>query len=174
VARYPVLYAGQRFTAELATAMEPDVYNKDNSEVRASTTTLNNDAELQAIPLAVGEYKVRMGLNLTGGSGGIAIKTQWAFTGTWNNPIRRCDGPTSANTVAPSGTMLLQHATYTANSNCIYGLYTGNAYTIVKEECFQVIVTVAGSLSLAWGPNTSSATSGGVMQGSWVEVKQIG
>lgn len=171
---YPVTYAGLRLTSTLWRSGQEDTYNKDASETVRGATTVASDAELVTIPLvASAEYEVFMGLNLTGGSGGIGIKTQWTYTGTWNDPIRRVDGPTSANTVVPSGTMLIQHATYRAASNCTYGLSTSSSFTTVWEESKKVVTTTAGNMALAWGPNTAGATSGGVMLDSWVTVRRI-
>lgn len=171
---YPVSYAGQRLTSVLWRAGQEDTYNKDASETARASAVIAADAELTGIPLeATAEYEVFVGLNLTGGSGGISMKTQWTYTGTWNDPIRRVDGPTSANTVVPSGTLLLQHATYRAGTSCTYGLSTSGSFTTVYEECKKVVTTTAGTMSLGWAPSTGGATSGGVMIDSWVTVRRI-
>jgi hypothetical protein len=173
MATYPTIATGQRVTAAMLTDMQTQTYVKQSNETRTSTTTYANDAELAGIPLAVGTYEIIGQFAMIGGAGGIAIKTQWSFTGTWSGPLRLCEGPTSGNTTAGSGAVSTQRSAYATNADCVYGLSTSAVYTTVMEISKQITVTVAGNMALSWAPNVSSATSGGIRQSSWIDVKRI-
>lgn len=173
MSKYPALAVGMRITADLLSLMQSDVTVKNVSQDRVSTTTLADDAELFGIALDVGTYEVQADLMLMGGAGGIAVKTRWSFTGTWNTPVRQCTGPSPSNTAAPNTTMSMQSAGYAANSDCVYGLSTSAAWSCARELSRQVIVTAAGNLAINWAPNVSSASSGGLRAGSCVKIRKI-
>lgn len=174
MAQYPVITAGERITADLLTSMISDYTVKQSSETRVSTTTLAADSELTGVSLSVGRWEVVVTGCMQGGTSGIAIKTQWAFSGTWNNPIRFCDGPTSSNTVAGGSAFSRQWTGYLTNANCIYGLATGAAYTGFREESGLIQVTVAGLMSLNWAQNVSNANGSTITQGTKIIARKIG
>jgi hypothetical protein len=146
---------------------------KTTSETRTLTTTLANDGELANISLTAGVWDVDFLLAMVGGAGAIAIKTRWAFTGTWNVPIRYIWGPTAGNTTGPNGAVSAQSALYAANIDVVYGLTSSAIWQGVRECSRQVEVTVAGLLSLQWAPNVNSATSGGLRLSSTCTVRKI-
>jgi len=171
--QYPAFLAGQRLTATLLGATVPDVTVKSAAQVRTSTTTYADDSELSGIALGVGTWEIINKIFMTGGSAGIAIKTQWSFTGTWNNPLRMLIGPTAANTTAPASGPPLNLAPILWNSDQIYGLSTSGAYQRVIEETRNAVVTGAGNYAFRWAPNVSNANSGGIQAASSVTVRRI-
>jgi hypothetical protein len=173
MAVFPAFFAGQRLTATLMAQIPPNVVVKQNNETRTTTTTYADDGELNTIALGVGTWEIIADLAMVGGAGGIAIKTQWSFTGTWNNPLRLALGATAANVTAGSGPLSWQGSAYATNADCIYGLSTSGVYTLAREMSRQIVVTVAGNMALKWAPNVSSATSGGIRQSSSISARQI-
>lgn len=159
----PTFLTGQRLTADLLnsylTDYQPLTYSKGGVTSRTSTTTLTDDPELTGIPLAVGTYDIELVGFWTQAATTPSLKTQWAFTGTWNTPTRACQGLGIGSTTAPDlGTIAHSRGNTTAQ-NAIYGTYASTAYTIFRERAVSVIVTVAGSLSLQWAQNTSIASA---------------
>ncbi len=172
--KYGSAVVGQLMTADFYNGSLVDVYVKATNETRTSTTTYSPDAEITGIPLAIGTWLVEMRIPMIGGAGGIALKTTWVFTGSWNNPARHCIGPTAGNTTNGNGALSTQRTQIAAGTDAVYGLGTStSSYTVVEENSAQVTVTVAGTLSLTWAPNVSSATSGGVRTGAYAKVRQI-
>jgi len=165
--------AGEIATAGDYNAGQVRPYVKPSNETRTSTTTYADDADLAGIPLGVGSFEIVADIAMIGGAAGIAIKTQWGFSGTWNTPLRQCVGPTSGNTTAGNGAVSTQRTAYASNADAVYGLSTSGFYTLARESSWQVTVTVAGLFALRWAPNVSSGTSGGLRQGSAVRVRQI-
>lgn len=175
MSKFPVYQAGQRLTATLLSQAVEDVTVKTTAEIRTSTSTFANDAELAGVTLGVGSWRVEFQIFGTGGAAAVPIKTQWAFTGTWNNPLRMIDGPLAANATAPAAGPLRRIDPITASADSVYGMTTaGGAYYRWTEYCKLVTVTVAGTIALKWAPNASNANSGGVMAGSSLTVRQIG
>jgi hypothetical protein len=142
---------------------------KAANETRVSTTTLALDNELKDIPLGIGTWEISVLLAAVGGAGAIAVKTQWAFTGTWNNPLRFIEGPSATNTGdALSGPVSMKRSAAQTNADSVYGLNSSGNYMNWREFTKQIVVTVPGSMAINWAPNVSSATSGGLRQGSSV------
>jgi hypothetical protein len=162
----PVAVAPVGFTSRVAAV-------KPASTGRNSTTTLAADPDITGIRLGVGTWRVVIEGGLAGGSGGVAVKTQWSFSGTWSNPTRWCDGPTSGNTTAGNGNISRQHTAYAAGTNCIYGLGTGAASCGFREWSSQVEVTVAGDFSLQWAPNASNGNNNFVALGTTCLVQRV-
>jgi hypothetical protein len=150
VAQYPVITAGTRLTADLLDSMLSDTTVKQTTENRASTTTLAADSELQGVSLSVGKWEIIVTGGWQSSTGATAAKTQWAFSGTWNSPLRMCDGPTSGNTTTGSGAYSRQWSGYLTNSNVVYGLASSSAFTHFREESALITVTVAGLMSFNW------------------------
>lgn len=177
---YPGLaaYGGDIVSADDINANIAVVYVKANSESRNTTTTLANDGELVGIPLGVGVWSITLDLFWIMNTSLSGIKTQWAFTGTWNSPIRFClgagDGVT-ANATAPGSIPNVNFGGYAANTqDAKYS--TANAssvYVPSQERVNNAIVTVAGVLSLQWAQWSSSATPTLVQPGTSFTVRQI-
>lgn len=174
MSQFPAYVAGRRLTATLLGQAVEDVTIKTASQIRTSTSSYANDAELAGVTLGVGSWRVEFHLFGTGGAAAVPIKTQWSFTGTWNNPLRMCDGPLAANATAPSAGPLRRIDPIAANADSVYGMTTaGGAYYRITEYCRLVTVTVSGTIALSWAPNASNANSGGLMVGSSLTVRQI-
>lgn len=141
---------------------------KESSQIRTSTTTLLDDAEIKDIELAPGRYRAVVVITMYGGSASIPVVTRWGFTGTWNNPLRIIDGPTAANTTAANADPPRQRTAVAAGSDATYGLGNSAFYQVAIEMSAQIVVTATGNFSLMWRPNSSNANSGGVNQGTHV------
>lgn len=175
---------GQRLTAaliqELSDRADIALNNTIYTYVKTAASTKNNntlanDSELSGIALEAGTYwiKVNMMFHCTG-SATPDIKTQWAFTGTWNNPNRQCIGPASTNTASWDGITPAKMGGVATNVTNIYGLAGSAAYSGATEECFTVEVTVAGNFSLQWAQNTTDAANVTTLQaGSAVMLKKL-
>lgn len=175
---------GQRLTAamlqELSDRFDDPAYNPTYSYVKAASTnsinnTLANDAELTGIALSAGTYHIRLLMLVNnGGSATPDVKTQWAFSGTWNNPVRLCIGPSSSNTGNGDTITPMKMVGNAANANANYGLASSTAWTVITEESLNVEVTIAGNLSLQWSQLTTDAVNATVMRpGTAFQIRQI-
>ncbi len=174
MSRYPSISSGEEFTSEILNAMIEDVYVKANTTDRASNTTLADDTDLAGIALPEGTFWIRLrGFFTTPTTNTQKLKTRWAFTGTWNNPIRMIHGPGSSNTAASTDMTTISLRGVAAGSDTVYGGPASAAFNLFEEESFQVVVTVAGDLSLQWAQNASSANVTSVKTGSAFIIKQI-
>lgn len=172
MATYPTILVGDLVTADLLTSMLTQTYTKLSSEGRPSTTTLANDGELSGIALAVGTYHVKLVIRWTVANATPDLKTQWGFTGTWNNTSRLTIGPGLTNVAAATAVTPIRFADAATNADAAYGGLSG-PYTST-EEAYDVVVTVAGSLSFKWCQQTSDAGSTTVNSGSTFEVRRVG
>jgi len=174
---------GQRLTADLLNAnlvdFQPVQYVKTAATARSSTVTLAADPELQTISIGTGTWRIDAVFYFTvaaAASGG--LRTQWAFSGTWNTPLRLCQGPGSnlagVGTNGPSRILENTSMTYNAAQNADYqmGNSTG-AFTAVREDAAEVVVSVAGNLSLQWAQNTSSANATTLRNGSFFRITKV-
>src|SRR5262245_4127027 len=171
-----VISAINDLDARMTALIGSEIYAwKDSNETRTSTTTLALDNELKDIPLAIGRWHVFMMIAGIGGAGGIAIKTQWAFTGTWNTGfVRLVEGPSATNTAdSLAGPVAMKRSGANSNTDSVYGMGTSGNYMHWTEHSAQVNVSAAGLLGLNWAPNVSSGTSGGVRQSSFIVCKKI-
>jgi hypothetical protein len=173
MSKYPAYYAGLRLTAALLAAGQWDKTVKQALSTKTNNT-LANDAELTGLALGVGTWEVHMMLlPFCAASATPDFKTQWAFTGTWNNPVRGSVGPSSTNTAAPDVVTPVKMRLDAANVSVSYGLAAGSTVYEVHERCATVVVTVAGSLSLQWAQTTTDANATTLAAGSFVEYRQI-
>lgn len=174
MAKFPDWFIGQDVDATTLDLMVPNIVVKPNQTVRNNTTTLTDDPDLAAIPLAVGTHWVRLTfIWCTNTSATPDIKTRWAFSGTWNNPFRACVGPASTNTANPDVVTPVKFTVSATNSDSVYGSAATTAFSVATEEAFNVVVTVAGNLSLQWAENALSATDVTVQPGSAFQTRQI-
>jgi hypothetical protein len=169
---FPDITIGDLVTADLLDSMLPKTYVKLSSTGRAATTTLADDPELNGIPLAIGSYHVRLVIRWTVANASPDLKTRWGFTGTWNNTSRLTIGPGLTNTAAATAVTPLRFADAATNADAAYGGLSG-PYTST-EEAYDVVVTVAGSLSLQWAQFLSDAGATTVNAGTAFEVRRTG
>jgi hypothetical protein len=174
MSKYPVYLAGQRLTAALLTAAQWDITVKGSATTKTNNT-LANDPELSGVALGVGTWEIYM-LVMVANSGSATpdVKTQWSFTGTWNNPLRAIIGPSSTNTGGSDAITPMKLRAIATNADNACGLPVSSAYNVIEERCNTVVVTVAGTLALYWAQNTTDAVNGTVVQpGSTIRVRQI-
>lgn len=174
MAKYPVFYSGQRLTAALLSATQPDRTIKAVATSRQSTTTVTDDPELAGIALAVGTWHIRLLLLwYTDTSATPDIKTRWGFSGTWNTPLRALIGAPSSNTAAPGAITPMLMGAIATNADATYGSASGTVPYVSMEETYTATVTVAGNLSLQWAQRVSDASNSTVAAGSMFEIRQL-
>lgn len=138
-------------------AMLPKYYTKASATDRVNNT-MTADPELSGIALAVGTYEIELfGMFTQLTTATQKLRTQWAFSGTWNAPIRGCIGPGSAATSARSDVAELQMGGYASSTDATYSVAAGSGFSTFQETSRLVTVTVAGNLSLVWAQVTTSA-----------------
>lgn len=173
MSRYPAWSGSTEFTVENLQAMIDDVYVKGNTTDRTNNT-LADDPDLQGIPLGIGTWWVRLMAFWTANTSTTPkLRTRWTFTGTWNNPIRCCIGPGSANTAVRTDVTAVNFHGQSAGSDQVYNVSASTGFTVLTEESYNVVVTVAGNLALNWAQQTTNAGIISVKAGSAFCVKQI-
>lgn len=175
MARYPQLTAGQRLTAAVLQEIIPDKKVKAAPTDRSSATTgttLTDDPELSGLTLAAGTYEIHVMLLATSASSAPDIKTTWEFTGTWTTPVRALNGPGTTATGGATANTEWRADGQAANASAAYALAATSDYSVIHEECHDVIVTVAGDLSVQWAQQTSDATATSVKPGSYISARR--
>lgn len=159
MAKYPDWTVGTDVSAANLALGIPDYYVKAASSTKANNT-FADDTELAGIALGVGTFHVRLFLfaHCTG-SATPDIKTQWTFSGTWNNPLRMCIGPSSTNTGGRDALTPMKMSAEPAATSVSYGLAASSGFTCITEESMDVTVTVAGNLALQWAQVTTDAVN---------------
>jgi hypothetical protein len=166
--------AGDRIYASDFNNLPPKTYTKAALQARVSTTVVADDAELAGIPLAVGTYHILLtGFFSVFTTTTQKLKTQWGFTGTWNNPARACIGPAQANVAGGNAVTVMNTAGVATNGDAVYSVVNAVAYSVFQEEAFNVVVTVAGNLSLKWAQFASSANATNVADGTTFMVRKV-
>lgn len=166
--------AGNRIYASDINAVSPAVYTKAALQARVSTIVVADDAELVNIPLAVGTYHIRLtGFFSVFTTTTQKLKTQWGFTGTWNNPARACIGPAQTNVGGGTAVTVMNAAGVPTNADAVYSVVNAVAYSCFQEEAFNVVVTVAGNLSLKWAQFASSVNPTNVADGTTFQVRKV-
>lgn len=177
MARYPQLTAGQRLTAAVLQEMIPDKIVKVSATDRSSATTgttLTDDPELSGLALAAGTYEIHVMLFAASASSTPDIKTAWDFSGTWTTPVRALNGPGTTATGGATANTEWRADGQAANSAAAYSLAATSDYSVIHEECHDVVVTVAGDFSLQWAQQTSDANATSVKPGSYISARRIG
>lgn len=176
MATYPgvPVYGGDIISADDIVANIPIVYVKEASETRNNTSALANDAELVNIPLQVGVYEIELELFWQQATSTTpAFKTQWAFSGTWNAPMRACFGAGQDNVAPTNRATTVYTLGVPTSSNAIYSADTTANYNMSRELSRQVIVTAAGNLSLQWAQNTATVANTICLVGTSFTVRKI-
>lgn len=152
----------------------PNIVVKSANQSRNTTTTLANDSELASIALEVGTWDIALFMMAhTPTSATPDLKTQWSFTGTWNTPLRMCQGPGPGNTATPEAIALVRLAGIAVNANATYGLASSSVPAVITERTFRAVVTAAGNLALQWAQNTSDAGNTTIQEGSTFVCRRI-
>jgi hypothetical protein len=154
------------------------VTTKSAATSRSNTTTYADDPHLANIALAIGTYEVELiGYFTLATTTAQKIKTQWAFTGTWNGSTaaRACIGPGSAQVAGPTAvTDMFLQGLHANGQDAVYDAAAGTgSYTSFRELCGNVNVTVAGNLSIQWAQSALSANNTNLQEGSYVRVRKL-
>lgn len=172
---YPSLAVGDLVTADLMQAMVPKYYVKPSVESRNTTTTLADDSDLQGIALAAGTYEIiLLGFFHLSTTTTQKIKTQWAFSGTWNAPVRHITGPGSAQTALTTDATETNLRASQTSVDATYDCSTSTAFSCFREWTCNAVVTVAGNLSLQWAQAASSGNNTNLDPGTSFTVRRIG
>jgi len=147
---------------------------KANLTARTSTTTYANDPELVAIPLEVALFEIELVLLFTLTTTNTQkIKTQWSFTGTWDNQVRACIGPGVAQVGAPGTVSDANMGGYRASDqDAIYDIAAGGTYGVARETAI-LNVTVAGNMALSWAQAASVANATTVQPGTSFRIRRL-
>lgn len=168
-----IVYGGDIVSADDINANTPKTYVKTLATARTSTTTYANDDELVNIPLEAGTYAIRLDLFFTAANTTPKLKTQWAYTGSWNSPVRFCMG-SSASSGAPGAAADMYTSGAAADSqDTAYNTSGTAAYTTVFELSNEVICTSAGNLSLRYAQVVSNAGAVTLRPGTSFTVRKI-
>ena len=180
MSRYPEILAGQRGTAALLKSMLPMTAYKSGNTDRASTTTLTDDPDL-SLPLeANARYMVEFYLFYGGGYNADSA-TDGDFTTNWNVP----SDATGLKGVFGPGTDAAQDTgadNVTTMRSGSHGLTTSISYACVRNdttllsfayEAGHVITITAGSCTLQWAQESSSATAARLGHDSFMRVTRI-
>lgn len=169
MAQYPLVYAGQTVTAELAQSWIPTHVVKASDESVTSSTTLQDDDEIQFTVEANATYRVS-GVVWFGADPAGDMKLAFA-------------GPTSAtfvwvgmsgNSAAAAVTTSVHIDQQTISSSLVLGGVTAN--TTILAAPLDGILTVsstAGTFKMQFAQNSSSATATTVKAGSYVELRRV-
>lgn len=169
------VFAGDIIHASDINNASATIYAKAASLSRNTTVTYADDNELAAIPLAIGTYDIELlGYFTLSTTSTQKIKTNWAFTGSWNNPVRACFGPGSAQTADRANITEAQVGGYTCTGqDAIYDTSNSSGYSCFREICRTVTVTAAGNLSLQWAQSVSSGNNTTLQAGTCFSVRKI-
>jgi hypothetical protein len=155
----------------------PRTYVKETGTSRNTTTTLADDPDLSGIALEVGRYQIDLYLFYTQTTTNTQdIKTRWAFTGTWTGTtsVRNVIGIANDSTAAANvSTGVNMAGSQLSGQDSLYGGPAAAAYNSARETAINVEVTVAGTLSLQWAQNASSANNITVQAGSAFVIHRI-
>ncbi len=172
-----LILTGQRLTADaLNAAYGIPTITKPSNTSRTSTTTVTDDPDLSGIALGVGTWEVVFRIFAFSNAGTAAgLKTSWGFTGSVNTAlVRHCQGPGRDNTAVSDVIVDVVMRGVAMSSGVLYGLgFSSAAYSQITEASANVVVTVAGNLSLQWAQQTSNATATTVAGESYVTYRQI-
>lgn len=170
---YPNFQVFQRVTADLLNSMAWNTTVKATATSITSNTTLATDAELQGIPLTVGNWAIELSFSALGaGAGGGNVKSGWTFSGTvTGTPLKLISGMSTANTTAPNTGPTMQFTDVNWNASTTYGL-TGTKGRI-EEATYSFVVATAGNFAVQFAQGTSSVTATTVTAGASVRVRQL-
>lgn len=174
---------GQRLTANLMNANIYDfmpVTTLKTSATSRTNNTLTADPDLAGIALAVGTYEIEAVIFYTiTANGQQGLKTRWAFTGTWNGSSSRgCygGGYIAATTAGdPRVQTVTAMASWTLDSqDALYNtLQASSVRNVVREISRNVVVTVAGTMSLSWAQIVTNANATSIQPDSHINIRKI-
>lgn len=168
MSQYPVLYAGQRFTAAVAASMLPLDAAKTASTSRASTTTTSADPDLQITVAASAEYVLEAYIRYSGFNGG-DLKFRFTAPGTPNGSAgaRTMELADTAATDASSALRL------PFNADKSIGCISTTTAQVIQFRGRLITSSTAGTFSFDWAQDTSNATATIIEADSWMSLRRI-
>lgn len=149
-----------------------------DESVTSSTTLQADDALIRT--LAVGTWLIDLSLITSGAAAG-DLKVAWAFSGTTSAAYRAGRGPTTTTTSAINGaaattvgvnrSAVAGDTAPTITAATSYGV-DGTNWSFITERGV-LVVTVAGTLTVQWAQDTSSATATIVRAGSHLWCRKV-
>jgi hypothetical protein len=149
---------------------------KANATARTSTITLAADSGtgqvLAGIPLEVGTYEIELVALFTTAATAAGFQTRWAFSGTVNgtSSYRACVGPADPATSIQANSLGNFVTVQLTGQSANYFRDSAAAYGSVREIAANVVVTVAGNLSLNWAQAVSNASATTLREGSYFRI----
>lgn len=142
---------------------------KTATENVSSSTTLQDDDHL-SFTLEPGTWMLDAVLFTNSASDTPDIKVSLSFSGTETYTTYGVIAPTVGST-SLSNTSMKVASTETMGSAIPFGVISGGSATNLLRGA--VVVTVAGTLTLKWAQDTSSATSTALVRGSWLRAERV-
>ncbi|MFG2269145.1 hypothetical protein ACGFNY_05145 [Streptomyces chartreusis] len=174
MSRYPVIYAGQRITAELQSSMLVLEAYKATGTTRSSTTTFADDPDLTIALEANATYWVEMYIKYAAVTAE-QFKTNWTVpSGATGGRARHGLSSSVNDTTAggPFGDGAWGHHGFT--TTLTYGTRNSASNQVFAYEIgFVTTSTTAGNVALSWAQNASGATGTSVSAGSYMRAKRI-
>lgn len=161
--------AGTRITASTLNKMLPRWAYKTGVTSRTSTTTATADPDLTVTfaTADVGDWAIEIFLNATGAALGSGdIKVGLSYTSTMGTNVWMGQGTDTTATTNMHG--FGKSIDGTTQS---FGVNAGNFSVVTINGA--ISPTAAGTLSLIWAQNTSSATATNLRQGSWMKLTRM-
>lgn len=164
--QFPAIFAGQPLTAALLQAFAPTTAYKAVDTSRPTFTTLTADPDLVISTAANAVYMFDAYLNFEGGTaGGSDLLIEMTSNGTLRYQMSHAD-LAGNNGIA---------ATATYQGGASVGLTTNGAGVLRGASIRGSLLAggTAGSLTLLWAQNTSSATATILHAGSWLSIRRL-
>lgn len=169
---YPTLYAGQRFTAALATSMLPLIAAKTATTDRASTTTVTADPELVIAVDANAEYLFEFYLRISGiQAGGIDIQPTTPSGGSGSYSCVRL----IADQTADNGQLVESRSSIRMSFNVEteFSPVSTTGHQVLDGGGRLYVGGTAGNFSIDWAQNASNATATSMHADSWIKLTRV-
>lgn len=167
---YPSLYAGQRFTASLAQSMVPIYAVKAADESVTSSTTLQDDDELQVSVEASAVYEVT-GLLIFGADPAGDLKLGWSAPTSATFSWALMGG--NASIAATSGSVILDRQTITSTGYQLGGVTANTTIMTARLRGILRVSTTAGTFKLQWAQLASSVNATIMKADSWIRLRRV-
>lgn len=172
--QYPIIAAGKKLTAAMATGMETRFILKGSDLDRASTTTLTDDPDLTFTVAANSKYVIEFGIYY-GGLSAADFKTAWN-TPAGVSGLKQVLGPGSASgDEGNANNITARFGVHGFGTSITYNCSRNATGSIQAAYEMAVLTTsgTAGSVTLQWAQATSNATADRLAGASWARATQI-
>lgn len=170
MSQYPALYAGQRFTAGVASSMLPLFAAKEVTTDRASTTTVTADPELVLAVEANAQYIYTFYLRISGNTTAqIDIQKTTPSGATGSYSCTRLSAGAASDT---GGTRTSTRIAY--NVETTFAPISTSAHQVLEGSGRLITSSTSGNFSIDWAQNVSNATASSIHSDSWIRLERIG